>query len=314
MQNLFLDVKLYEDDNGKLIGRGGRQELIYGDQRYISPLDWANTRRTFEGGKLLWVGKDWNIDAFYVNPVLTDPRNFDSPDYDQDFWGVYSSYKGLENDTLEFYSLGYNTPGFDFYTSGARYLATCDQWLFEVEGAAQTGEFMTFDHWTGATTIGVGRNMSDGLEWNPVVWLYYDYAGGDNTLGNGFHHLFPLSHKYFGFMDLFGRRNIESINAQLTMQPHEQVKILAWWYYLWLETGDDVPYNVNMSPYNAGFLPADTELGHEVDLLVTWTPHPRLNFVFGYSHFFAGEYYKQTPGVLHRGDADFFYTHTEFNF
>jgi hypothetical protein len=35
----------------------GRQELLYGAQRLISPLDWANTRRTFEGGKLIWQGE-----------------------------------------------------------------------------------------------------------------------------------------------------------------------------------------------------------------------------------------------------------------
>lgn len=102
MQNLFLDVKLYEDERGKLLARGGRQELLYGNQRLISPLDWANTRRTFEGGKLFWVGDDWNIDAIYVNPILPDPSNFDSPDYDQDIWGLYSTYKGIENKTFDF--------------------------------------------------------------------------------------------------------------------------------------------------------------------------------------------------------------------
>ena len=34
--------------------RVGRQELLYGAERLISPLDWANTRRTFEGVKLMY--------------------------------------------------------------------------------------------------------------------------------------------------------------------------------------------------------------------------------------------------------------------
>jgi hypothetical protein len=33
--------------------RVGRQELLYGSQRLISTLDWANTRRTFQGENLL---------------------------------------------------------------------------------------------------------------------------------------------------------------------------------------------------------------------------------------------------------------------
>src|SRR5262249_53476348 len=51
--NLFVDVGLYENGNGKLTFRGGRQELLYGSERLVSPLDWANTRRTFEGYKFL---------------------------------------------------------------------------------------------------------------------------------------------------------------------------------------------------------------------------------------------------------------------
>ena len=49
--NLFADAMLFEDAccDGKLYGRVGRQELLYGAQRLISPLDWSNTRRTFDG-------------------------------------------------------------------------------------------------------------------------------------------------------------------------------------------------------------------------------------------------------------------------
>src|SRR5690606_11351221 len=47
--NCFVDVALTEN----LEARVGRQELLYGNQRLVSPLDWANTRRTFDGAKLL---------------------------------------------------------------------------------------------------------------------------------------------------------------------------------------------------------------------------------------------------------------------
>lgn len=315
LQNLFLDVRLFENENGVLTARVGRQELIYGEQRLVSPLDWANTRRTFEGYKAFWEGDQWNVDAFYVRPVVVDAYHFDNPDYDQEFMGVYTTYKGLENRTIDFYYLGYNTPNFRFDTWGTRFFATSDQWMFEVEGVAQTGEFLGMDHLAGATTIGLGRNLKDdGFAWSPVLWVYYDYATGDETTGNGFHHLFPLAHRYLGFMDLFGRRNIESINTVLTVQPHERVKLLAWYYYLWLENGNDTPYNVNMTPFNPGVAPGDRELGHEIDLLATFTLHPRATLAIGYSHFFAGDYYDKTPGVPHSGDADFVYTQAEFNF
>lgn len=50
--NAFVDVKLGSINDNPIYGRIGRQELLYGSQRLVSPLDWANTRRTFEGAKL----------------------------------------------------------------------------------------------------------------------------------------------------------------------------------------------------------------------------------------------------------------------
>ncbi len=76
MLNLFVDARMLEAEDGDLFVRIGRQELLYGSERLISPLDWANTRCTFEGYKLFWKGKDWNVDAFYSRPVLIDADEY----------------------------------------------------------------------------------------------------------------------------------------------------------------------------------------------------------------------------------------------
>ena len=73
IQNLFVDVKLFDNDYGKFTARVGRQELIYGAQRTVSPLDWANTRRTFEGVRGLYQNGDTSIDAFWTEFVPVDP-------------------------------------------------------------------------------------------------------------------------------------------------------------------------------------------------------------------------------------------------
>src|SRR4051812_22767795 len=54
VQQLFFDVKVPLPTGAKDSStlRVGRQDLIYGAQRFISPLDWTNARRTFEGFKL----------------------------------------------------------------------------------------------------------------------------------------------------------------------------------------------------------------------------------------------------------------------
>jgi len=49
--NLFAEMKLLDLQGDAVALRFGRQELLFGSQRLISTLDWANTRRTFQGGQ-----------------------------------------------------------------------------------------------------------------------------------------------------------------------------------------------------------------------------------------------------------------------
>lgn len=319
MLNLFGDV-LLSQGAGDLWLRVGRQELLYGSERLISPLDWANTRRTFEGFKFFWQGEDWNIDFFATRPVVPNPTHFDSANYDQEFLGAWGTYKGVKNQTYDLFAIQFNNGflanDFRFTTIGGRWQGSEQDFLWEFEGGVQFGQNTDgSDHGAGFVTAGVGRKWSEHC-WKPQLIAYFDWANGtdDRGAGNGFNHLFPLAHKYLGFMDLFGRSNIESPNVQLTMQPHERLKLMAWYYYFFLQNGNDTPYSVVMSPFNAANAPASRDLGHEIDLTATYKLNDRMDLLLGYSHFFAGNYYKLTPGVPYRADADFFYTQIHWNF
>jgi hypothetical protein len=317
--NLFADAKLM-DGPGDLWLRIGRQELLYGSQRLISPLDWANTRRTFEGLKLFWVGDDWNIDFFYTRPVIVNPIHFDSPSYRQEFFGAWATYKAIASQTVDLYAIQYNNAlganNFQFTTLGGRWLGSQDAWLWEFEGGTQFGTNTNqTDHSAGFATGGFGYKWAE-RNWKPTLWAYYDWASGGNArgAGNGFNQLFPLGHKYFGFIDLYGRSNIQSPNLQLTFQPHERLNILIWYYYLFLDTRADTPYNVNSTAFAPASQPASRDLGHEIDLLATITLNARMDILLGYSHFMAGSYYKNTPGLPYRGNADFFYVQYQWSF
>ena len=320
MLNLFVDYRLFDLDAGSLTARVGRQELLYGSERLVSPLDWANTRRTFEGAKFLWQGADWNCDIFFVEPVAVDPQHFDSAVDEQEFFGMFATYKAWKHNTLDFYALQFNnasTPNdFQYTTLGSRWLGSEASWLWEIEGGVQFGENTDdTDHTAGFATFGIGKKWECHC-WKPTLWAFYDWAEGDDDRGaaKGFNHLFPLAHRYLGFMDLFGRSNIESFNVQLSLQPHEKVKLLAWYYYLFLENKNDSPYNVNMSPFNGANDPESADLGHEVDLLLTYSLSPRMDLSLGYSHFFAGRYYDTTDGAPYDGDASFAYVQYVWNF
>ena len=187
--------------------------------------------------------------------------------------------------------------------------------MYEAEGGVQFGENTGgSDHSAGFAVGGIGRKSSDHA-WKPVLCGYYEWASGGNLQGarRGFDHLFPLGHKYMGFMDLFARSNLHAPNVQCTFQPTEKLTVLMWYYYFFLDRIDDTPYNINMTPFAPAVTPSSRELGQEIDLLLTYTINPRMDVLFGYSHFFDGAYYS-TPGLPFNGNADFFYAQYQWNF
>ncbi len=320
MLNLFFDARLLVNEYGEWSTRIGRQELVFGAQRNISNLDWANTRRTFEGVRMTVKNDCYSIDGFWTNPMRISDRSFDSPDRDQEFMGLYSSFKPQKGQTVDAYLLRYlngrGNNNFKFNTVGMRFQGSKGRNLWDCEAAYQFGENTDgTDHVAGMLTMGMGRKYEQNC-WKPSIWMYYDWASGDDALGagNGFHHNFPLAHKYNGFMDLFGRRNLEDVNVQFAVKPSKRLKLMAWYHYLFLETKSDSPYSVVMTPFNGNNAPGSADLGHELDLVASYKVGERHDMLLGYSKFFAGNYYSTTPGVPYDGDADFFYTQWTFNF
>ena len=181
MQNLFVDARLLARGGNSLTARVGRQELLFGAQRNVSPLDWANTRRTFEGARLMLKQKDRTFDAFWTNPMRVDDDSFDSPDRDQEFMGMYSSYTGMANQTVDTYFLRYlngrGANNFQFNTFGTRWQGSNGNNLWDVEGAYQYGDNTDgSSHVAGMLTMGVGRKLKGC--WKPTLWAYYDWGVG----------------------------------------------------------------------------------------------------------------------------------------
>ncbi len=318
-QNLFADVTVVDSDAGKLIARGGRQELLFGAQRLLSPLDWANTRRTFDGGRLTWTNDDRTTDFLLTRPLRLNIDRFDSPNQDQVLYGVYNSNKTFTNGPIDTYYLGFedDVTTQRIHTLGTLIKGEADHLLWDNEFGYQFGrngdgsDISAF-----SLTFGLGKKLKGDLK--PVVWLYYDWASGDDSINNGWNHLFPLGHRYNGFMDLFGRRNLHDLNASLTVSPTEKFTVLAWYHYFALANGNQGPYNVTLSPFLPGGTVGSKDLGHEIDLLGTYKVNRRSDLVLGYSHFFSGDFYRLSENAagnpIFNGDADFFYTQWHYNF
>ncbi len=326
LYQLYADTVLMDSD-GTLTARLGRQEMRYGSARLIMAPVWANRRRTHDGARLIWRGSDWDIDAFWAHPAYRNPDHFtafDTANRDQQLYGVFTTYKGLEDAKLDLYWLAFDfernsggaAPGAQYDTIGSRYYGGTDECLFEFEGGYQFGKNPDGTaHSAGFFTGGIGRAFKD--KWlSPELWLFYDWASGSGTTGNGFHTYAQRAHYYLGNMDLFGRRNLQDINIRLTTKPAEKLTFGVWYHYFMLATRRDVPYNLNMRPF-AGLAAGSAgsgDLGHELDLTLTWQANEQTQFRLGYCYFWSGRFYDTTPGVPTNANADFLYGHCQVEF
>lgn len=349
--NLFFDLRLYDGEKGDLWGRAGRQELAFGNERLVSPAEWNNILRTFDGVKVYWRGKKWDIDAFWVRPVANGilPRNQIAPyhlDTAQDFYGIYSTLdpspepEEVEEEaetprrgarvkhTFDFYYFGLNTygapvtPAFpvnsSLQTIGSRWAGSKNNWLWEFEAAYQFGRYGTGLQSAAMTVAGIGYERA---KWKrkPRVWVYYDWASGDRNPNNGVHgtfsQLFPWAHRYFGFMDLVGRQNIHDFNVMFTNSPTKKTNFTMWWHVFHLASARDALYNSSGVPYRVSPTgAAGTYVGQELDLLMQYVVNPRADVLIGYSHFWAGSFVKATNPAGVTGDAGFYYSQWSWRF
>jgi len=325
IQNGFLDTQLTE----ALSLRLGRQEQCYGSQRLVSPLNWVNDRRTFDGIKAIHQGHRWKTDAFFLHPVgeLSTGQNSNEADQKIDFYGVYATQSPSEHMNVDAYYLGLNNrrEQYDYQTIGTRLHGETDTGrLFAFEGAYQFGSNSPGygNHNAGFITAGMGHRLSNlhpHHSGDSRLWLWYDWASGDNEIpaargDNGFDALFPQSHWYLGFMDLFGRRNINDISLQFStpvLSPH--VELILWYHYFFLDQ-KTTPYNANMTAFNPNNAAEDRELGQELDILLNFSLNPRNELLLGYSFFQAGKYYQLTPGIPSDADGQFFYLQYQTRF
>jgi hypothetical protein len=349
IQQLFIDVKAELGGKDSVTARFGRQDLLYGAQRLISPLDWVNTRRTFEGGKGAFVLGDHNLDVFWVRPVNIDKEELNDGDGETSFAGVYDTiglpalFKG-GGTKLDLYALALNRTNARFgvnaaptvaardedrYTVGFRVSSAPKPWDFDLEAAYQFGRFgdQNISAWMVAAEAGY---TCAAAPMTPRLYVGFDAASGDGGDGKGnfgtFNQLFPLGHAYFGYIDVIGRQNIIDVHpgVELTLIQNakyaKKVTFRSDYHLFWRQNEADAVYNVGAgagsSPNNAGVLrgalgSGESFIGSELDLLLNWQVDRHLMVYAGYSHFFAGDFINDTGASK---DIDFAYMALQFSF
>jgi hypothetical protein len=325
LQNGFVELKAPEAGPvDALTFRAGRQELLLGRERFISPLDWTNTRRTFDTLSLSATTNGWKATSFLSHLVNVKERSFNDHDLDVDFHGIYVTNPnvpvvGLID--LYYLYLGRNDVTFsgesgdeDRHTLGTRLSGPIGESIFDydLEVDLQLGEVGDADIYAWSVASVLGATLPDD-EWKPRLELSFDYAMGDDDAGDGdantFNQLFPLGHAYLGFIDYVGRQNIIHVQSMAAIKPIAPLTLRMDLHYFWRAENEDALYNAGGGVVRAGNLGSSRDVGGEIDLLATYAFDAHLTLLGGYSHFFAGEFIDQSGKDQ---DTDFVYLSVQY--
>ena len=309
LQNALIDLKAPAGDDGSFTLRVGRQELQFGKQRLISPLDWSNTRpRSFDALRGILKMGDWRLDAFFGNHVRVRQYEFNRHDSGTAFFGAYLTGKvGQRGWTADAYWLGLDRDRSVFggvggqeqrQTVGARLAGkAAGGFDFDLEGAFQFGDQAGRD--IRATMWGsqFGWTFTQASS-RPRLYIGFDFASGDGDPSDGglgtFNQLFPLGHAYLGFIDFVGRQNILDLNGGLSLRPAGKLNLRVDLHHFWRAEDADALYNAGGGVVRAGFPGSSKSVGTELDFTLSIPVAKGVAASAGVSRFFAGDFIRQT--------------------
>ncbi|MGA3327297.1 MAG: alginate export family protein [Terriglobia bacterium] len=299
----------------------GRSELNLGTQRVVGGGDWGNVTRTFDVAKM-GLGTSGNrVDIFAATPVIINANRFDKFDGapGHNLYGVYGTLSKLvPKSTIEPYVLWKTLPlvksetgvvgNADIYTIGTLWFGKLPAGFdYTVEMDRQAGHSSIDDvsAWAGYWIAGY---TLPNVPLKPRFSTEYTYATGDGGKGDRrvstFDQVYGVFHNIYGMSDLFGWRNIRHLRMSAEVNPTRTVKVTFDFHFLWLASAHDGLYNASgvevVAAPAGGAL--STNIGHDADFYITYSPRPWLTMGTGWSYLFWGQFLKDNAHGIDDGD------------
>jgi hypothetical protein len=327
LQNAFAEVVPWRRGAQRLVARVGRQELRFGAERLVSPSDWTNPRRTFDGATLGVELTRARATAFWTRPVIVEEHDGNEHHGGDSFYGVYATAKQLPllaggGPSLDLYWLGVNrddravngTTGNERrHTIGTRVWGTLGATGFdaELEAAIQLGELGEKSLRAGMLSAELGYRRPDW--WSaPRFQLGADWASGDDEPGGSvqtFDPLFPLGHRYLGEIDVQGRSNVVALSGGVTLRPFPATTAKLLVHRFWRASREDALYAATGSLLRDGAAARARSVGTEIDLSIAYRIDPHAQLGAGYAHYFPDDFIESSGPSR---DIDFVYVFFEY--
>ena len=304
LQQGFVDFIWPGKESRRVTLRIGRQALAFGRERLVSPLPWGNTLRSWDGFDLRYQGGKWVVDSFaaYFAPVV--PNDFNEPDTDHRFYGVYASHRAGKW-VIEAYGLGIErldasfngtTGNEDRLTFGSRVAWSGERFGAELETALQVGEVGQESVQAWMATLQLTRPFPDAPT-APSLLAIFDYASGDDSPGGDvgtFNQLFPLGHAYLGIMDFVGRQNVEAVSLGVVLTPWKRGRVSVQGHGFWRARVEDALYNAGGGVVRSGSPGSPRYTGTEIDAVVGHEFSDHLLIEGGGGYFLPGAFIEES--------------------
>ena len=321
--NLFGEMNLPVNDQYIVGFWGGRREMQHGHERLVSPGNWLNTRRSWDGFGAFYGNNKRRISAFWSKPVFVIPDGFSRRDVETVFWGVryqtdelnYESNTGVRvkswssYDELYFepYLYGLHRKNVVFeqgtedeerYTLGALLSGPLNfgNFNFELEAAYQFGSFG--DANLGAYFASIEFGYAPDLAWNPHFWAGFDYASGDsdpddNKLGT-FDPMFPQAAQWFGEHGLIERKNLVSYSINADFSPAKKITSRFTFWKFHRANRADAIYNTANGILRPAIPDGSKDLGYSFQLSNVYRPTYQWEFTLTYNFWDPGRFIAQS--------------------
>jgi len=335
---LYGELRLPATEDVQAKYRYGRQFLLYGNQRLLSPLGWANTYRNFEGHKLILTSAEWDLDLFSMHSLnaaagnVPRPNSFDRADQSRTVSGAYATWKGLESAKVDLYWLfsdeSDSSPDLmdgRRQTVGSRYVMQqkselesqlAGTWNLDAEGAWQFGRddfgSAVRDRVQAGMATGTGGYTFDELPWSPALGgIFYWGSGGRSSNGtiHTFHSLYPLGHAWWGQIDNFSGQNLLDYGMQVSLAPTKKISLVTQWHWFDVASRADRIYTITGTGLPGS---GDRNIGNELDIVASYNFSKALQLQAGWLCFLYGD--AVSNGPLARPDAEQFYLQATWAF